>query len=83
MIRSMDDPHYCLDNGGTYGDGAQLMIWTCSGNNNQRFTYDSTAGTIAVRSYPGEVINGGTSLGTVVQTLTANGGSLQQWSIQP
>jgi hypothetical protein len=83
MIRSMDDPHYCLDNGGTYGDGAQLMIWTCSGNNNQRFTYDSTAGTIAVRSYPGEVINGGTSLGTVLQTLTANGGSLQQWSIQP
>jgi hypothetical protein len=83
MIRSMDDPHYCLDNGGTYGDGAQLMIWTCSGNNNQRFTYDATAGTIAVHSYPSEVINGGTSLGTVLRTLTANGGNLQQWSIQP
>jgi hypothetical protein len=22
MIHSMKDPHYCLDNGGTYGDGA-------------------------------------------------------------
>jgi jacalin-like lectin domain-containing protein/ricin-type beta-trefoil lectin protein len=83
MIRSMDDPHFCLDNGGTYGDGGQLMIWSCSGNNNQRFTYDATAATIAVRSYPDEVINGGTSLGTVLQTLTANGGNLQQWVIQP
>jgi Ricin-type beta-trefoil lectin domain/Jacalin-like lectin domain len=83
MIRSMDDPHYCLDNGGSYADGAQLMIWSCSGNNNQRFTYDSKAGTIAVRSYPSEVIGGGTSLGTVLQTLTASGASLQQWSIQP
>jgi hypothetical protein len=83
MIRSMDDPHYCLDNGGSYGDGAQLMIWTCSGNNNQRFAYDAAAGTIAVRSYPSEVIDGGTSLGTVLQTQTASGASLQQWSIQP
>ncbi|XUM21698.1 hypothetical protein ACRAVF_31260 [Bradyrhizobium oligotrophicum S58] len=28
MIRSMQDPHYCLDNNGTYGGGAQLIIWT-------------------------------------------------------
>jgi hypothetical protein len=83
MIRSMQDPHYCLDNSGSYADGASLIIWTCTGNNNQRFKYDPAAATISVRSYPVEVINEvGTALGTSLQTATASGSSAQRWSFQ-
>ncbi|MGY3453440.1 hypothetical protein ACVILH_005782 [Bradyrhizobium sp. USDA 4353] len=84
MIRSMQDPHYCLDNNGTYGDGAQLIIWTCTGNNNQRFRYDAAAGTIAVRSYPVEVMSqNGTSLGNQLLTATASAAGSQQWTLTP
>jgi hypothetical protein len=84
MIRSMDDPHFCLDNGGSYANGATLIIWTCSGNNNQRFTFDPAAGTIAVRSYPVEVIDGvGGTSGTQLQTLTSSGGGDQSWKLLP
>lgn len=82
MIRSMNDPHYCLDNNGTYGDGAQLIIWTCTGNNNQRFKYDAAAGTISVRSYPVEVISqNGTSFGNQLETTTASGSTDQSWTM--
>ncbi len=82
LIRSMNDPHYCLDNGGTYGDGAQLVIWTCNGNNNQRFKYDAGAGTLAVRSYPIEVVAmNGTSLGNQLLTATASGTATQAWTL--
>jgi len=82
MIRSMNDPHYCLDNNGTYGDGAQLIIWTCTGNNNQRFKYDAAAGTISVRSYPTEVISqNGTSFGNQLETTTASGSTDQSWTM--
>jgi hypothetical protein len=78
----MQDPYYCLDNGGTNDDGAALMIWTCSGNNNQRFKYDPSAGTISVRSYPVEVVQAiGSSFGTGLQTLTASGASNQSWTL--
>jgi len=80
----MNDPHYCLDNSGTYGDGAQLIIWTCTGNNNQRFKYDAAAGTISVRSYPTEVISqNGTSLGNQLDTTTASGDTAQLWTMTP
>ena len=83
MIRSMQDPHYCLDNGGSYGDGAALIIWTCSGNNNQRFKYDPAAATIGLRSYPVEVINGvGAAPGSQLQTLTISGASAQRWTLE-
>jgi hypothetical protein len=84
LIRSMQDPHYCLDNGGTYGDGAALIVWSCSGNNNQRFKYDPATGSISVRSYPVEVVQGvGSSFGTGLQTLTASGASNQGWTLTP
>ncbi|CAL79964.1 conserved hypothetical protein; putative signal peptide; Ricin-type beta-trefoil lectin domain [Bradyrhizobium sp. ORS 278] len=84
MIRSMQDPHYCLDNNGTYGDGAQLIIWTCTGNNNQRFRYDAAAGTIAVRSYPVEIISqNGTSVGNQLLTATASAAGTQAWTLTP
>jgi len=82
MIRSMADPHYCLDNSGTYADGARLIIWTCTGNNNQRFKYDASAGTIAVRSYPTEVISAnGTSLGNQLLTATSAAASAPAWTL--
>ncbi|MGJ4909205.1 jacalin-like lectin [Bradyrhizobium sp. HKCCYLS2033] len=84
MIRSMQDPHYCLDNNGSYGDGAQLVIWTCTGNNNQRFRYDAAAGTIAVRSYPVEVMSqNGTSVGNQLLTTSASAAGSQQWTLAP
>ncbi|UFZ07127.1 ricin-type beta-trefoil lectin domain protein [Bradyrhizobium ontarionense] len=84
MIRSMQDPHYCLDNNGTYGDGAQLIIWTCTGNNNQRFRYDATAGTIALRSYAVEVVSqNGTSVGNQLLTSTGSAAGSQLWSLTP
>jgi Ricin-type beta-trefoil lectin domain/Jacalin-like lectin domain len=84
MIRSMNDPHYCLDNSGAYGDGAQLIIWTCTGNNNQRFKYDPAAGTISVRSYPTEVVSqNGTSLGNQLETATGSGDAAQLWTMTP
>jgi len=84
MIRSMDDPHYCLDNGGTYADGATLMVWTCSGNNNQRFKLDPTTGAIGVRSYPVEVIDGGGgTVGANLQTFTSSGANAQRWNLVP
>ena len=84
MIRSMDDPHFCLDNGGSYADGATLIIWTCSGNYNQRFTFDPATGTIAVCSDPIEVIDGvGGTPGTGLQTLTSSGGGDQSWKLLP
>lgn len=84
MIRSMQDPHYCLDNNGTYGDGAQLIIWSCTGNNNQRFRYDATAGTIALRSYAVEVVSqNGTSVGNQLLTSTASAAGSQLWSLTP
>jgi hypothetical protein len=84
LIRSMDDPHFCLDNGGTYADGAGLKLWTCNGNNNQRFKVEPTTGAIVVRSFPTEVIDGaGSTLGASLQTLTATGGSGQRWALTP
>lgn len=83
LIRSMKDPHFCLDNGGTYGDGANLMIWTCSGNNNQRFKFNAASGTISVRSYPVEVVDGSAATGATLQTLTASGAGAQSWKMTP
>jgi len=82
-IRSMNDSHYCLDNSGTYGNGAKMIIWTCTANNNnQRFKYDASTGTVAVRSYPTEVIDmNGTSQGNQLLTATASGSATQSWTL--
>ncbi|MBV8634800.1 MAG: ricin-type beta-trefoil lectin domain protein [Burkholderiaceae bacterium] len=83
LIRSVQDPHYCLDHGSTYADGAQLMIWTCSGNYNQRFKFNASNGTISMRGYPAEVIDGSTAAGANLQTLTASGTAVQSWKMIP
>ena len=41
------DPSFCLDNSGLFDDGANIMIWNCTGNANQRFNVDTAAGVIS------------------------------------
>jgi hypothetical protein len=83
LIRSMQDPHYCLDNSGSYADGANIMIWSCNGNANQRFEFDSATGKIAMRNYPVQVVDASAYLaGANVQTWSFSGDSSQFWSMQ-
>lgn len=82
LIRSMQDPHYCLDNSGTYADGANIMIWSCNGNSNQRFKFDPATGKIALRNYPAQVIDAsGTDAGANVITWGFWGGGNQLWDM--
>lgn len=84
LIRSRQDPRFCLDNGGTFDDGANVMIWTCSGDANQRFTVDTASGVIAMRTYPTQVVDGaGTTPGSDVITWGNWGGTNQRWSFVP
>jgi hypothetical protein len=83
LIRSMQDPHYCLDNSGNYDNGANIRIWTCNGNSNQRFTFDPTTGKIAMRNIPAQVIDASAAdAGTNVFTRQFLNGSNQQWRMQ-
>jgi hypothetical protein len=72
LVRSMQDPHFCLDNSGTYANGASVVIWTCNGNSNQRFTYDSTSGSLALRNAPNQVVDAARGSGA--------GGNVLTWS---
>lgn len=82
LIRSMQDPHYCLDNSGKYADGANLVIWSCNGNSNQRFKYEPSTGKIAMRSYPVEVVDAsGTDAGANIMTWGFWNGSNQLWDM--
>jgi hypothetical protein len=83
LIRSMQDPHYCLDNSGNYDNGANIMIWSCNGNSNQRFTFDPTTGKIAMRNTPAQVIDASApDAGTNVITWQFWNGSNQHWRMQ-
>jgi hypothetical protein len=82
LIRSVQDPHYCLDNSGRYGDGANMIIRSCNGNSNQRFKFDPATGTIAVRNYPAQVIDAlGPAAGANVITWSSWGHSNQSWDM--
>jgi len=84
LIRSLHDPRYCLDNSGSYDNGANIVIWPCNGNANQRFTLDEAAGTISVRTNPVQVIDGaGASPGSDVITYGDWGGVNQRWNFVP
>ena len=82
LVRSMQDPHFCLDNTGNYANGANIMLWTCNGNSNQRFTFDSGTGALTMRNDPVaqavEVLLG-TGAGGNVQTWWFWGGANQTW----
>jgi hypothetical protein len=82
LIRSMQDPRYCLDNSGSYHDGANITIWSCKGNSNQRFRFDPESGKISMRSYPLLVVNAsGSDAGDNIVTWSFGGGSHQCWSM--
>jgi hypothetical protein len=79
LIRSQNNPEYCLDNSGSFADGANLIISTCTGNANQQFTMYSD-GRIAMRTLPEQVIDAnGTAAGDNVTTWTYWGGNNQLW----
>jgi hypothetical protein len=84
LIRSQQDPRYCLDNSGQFANGANLALWTCTGNANQRFTVDTSDGTIGMRSYSAQVVDAyGTGNGANVGTWAFWGGDNQLWSFVP
>ncbi len=84
LIRSQQNPTYCLDNSGDYENGANIIIWRCrTDNNNQRFTVNAE-GSISVRVQPEQVIDGnGTGAGDNVTTWWNWGGSNQRWTLVP
>jgi hypothetical protein len=82
LIRSMQDPHFCLDNSGFYGNGANMIIWSCNGNSNQRFAFEASTGRIAVRNDPVQVIDAsGPDAGAKVITWGDWGGNNQLWDM--
>ena len=84
LIRSKQDPRYCLDNGGQFSNGANLVLWQCVGNANQRFAADASKGEIRMRSLPDQAVDGyGTSDGAVVGTWSFWGGQNQLWNFIP
>jgi hypothetical protein len=83
LVRSMQDPHYCLDNSGSYVNGANIIIWSCNGNSNQRFEFDPAIGKIAMRNYPVQAVDISASLaGANVQTWSFTGDVSQRWSME-
>ncbi|MGD9163359.1 MAG: ricin-type beta-trefoil lectin domain protein [Chromatiales bacterium] len=83
LIRSMRDPHYCLDNSGSYADGANITISSCNGSSDQRFEFDLATGKIAMRNYPTQVVDiSSDQSGANVQTWSFSGDSNQFWSMQ-
>ena len=81
LIRGKQDPNFRLGNSGQFADGANLMLWTCAGNSDQRFTVDAAQGSIGMRSYPWEVMDAyGTGNGATVGIRHNRGGQNQQWS---
>jgi hypothetical protein len=79
----MQDPHYCLDNSGSYVDGANIIIWSCNGNSNQRFEFDPVIGKITMRNYPVQVVDiSASQAGANVQTWSFSGDSRQRWRME-
>lgn len=84
LIRSQQDPRYCLDNGGQFADGAKLSLWKCNGNANQRFTLSASEDAIRMRSFPAQVVDAyGTANGADVGTWSFWGGNNQLWTLVP
>jgi endonuclease/exonuclease/phosphatase family metal-dependent hydrolase len=84
LIRSQQDPRFCLDNTGSFDDGANIVIWTCNGNAHQKFDVDVPAGVIRMRTHPTQVVDAvGTAAGNDVITFSNWGGTNQRWNFVP
>jgi hypothetical protein len=81
LIRSKNNPRFCLDNGGAFNNGANIMIQDCSGSSHQRFNHNPD-GSISIRTFPEQVIDGyGSSPGANVGTWWNWGGINQRWTL--
>jgi endonuclease/exonuclease/phosphatase family metal-dependent hydrolase len=84
LVRSMLDPHYCLDNSGGYDNGADIVLWRCTGSANQRFNLDAASGRFTLRTYPDQAVDGyGTNPGDDIKTFRDQGNSNQLWKLKP
>jgi len=84
LVRSMLDPHFCLDNGGGYADGAALVVAQCTGSANQRFSFDATSGRFTLRTAPDQAVVGvGAQSGSALKTGRYQGTGDQLWKPQP
>ncbi len=84
LIRSMQNPHYCLDNSGSYANGANIILRSCNGNSNQRFKFDPETGKIAIRNNPAQVIDASgasADAGASIVTWAFWGGNNQRWNM--
>jgi hypothetical protein len=80
LIRSRHNPKYCLDNSGSFNNGANMIISTCTGNVNQQFTMHSD-GRFSMRTLTSQVIDAnGVSAGDNVTTWHYWGGNNQLWN---
>jgi len=72
----------CLDvSGASQANGAQVVIWDCNGNDNERWT-NTAAGEL--RSYDTkclDVLNQATAPGSAVSIWDCNGGANQRWTV--
>ncbi len=83
LVRSMLDPHFCLDNGGGYADGAALVVAQCTGSANQRFSFDATSGRFTLRTAPDQAVGGTGTAGSALKTSRYQGASNQLWKQKP
>ncbi|AJQ93706.1 NPP1 family protein [Gynuella sunshinyii] len=84
LVHSLKDPRYCLDNGGDFSNGANIVIAQCRGGDSQRFV-DAGNGAIAMATNPQLVLDAnGSNPGDNVSVWTDWGGDNQRWNrVQP
>ncbi|HEU5470811.1 MAG TPA: ricin-type beta-trefoil lectin domain protein [Actinophytocola sp.] len=71
----------CLDvSGGSQANGAQVIIWDCNGNSNQRWTQTAAADLRVFDSKCLDVLNQAVTPGSPVSIWDCNGGDNQKWT---
>lgn len=82
VIRSLQDPRFCLDNGNVFENGADITIRSCQGGDSQRFV-ENGDGTYAIETAPNQVLDGyGVDAGDNVGTWWNWGGANQHWTLE-
>lgn len=83
LVRSKNDPRFCLDNSNAFGNGANIQLHTCNGSAAQQFVLNAE-GVLAMRTLPSQVVDGyGSTAGDNVGTWWNWGGANQRWSLVP
>lgn len=72
----------CLDaSGGNSADGTSLILWTCSGSPNQRWTLQPNGSITGVGGKCVDVAEGSTAAGARLQLWTCNNSGAQRWTM--